>query len=164
MRRRKQERPRTVIQELDQRLRACDVPAERADRFRKRADLHVDAPVKAEVIDGSPPVVPKYAAGVRVVTIMMHPNSSATRRAGKRAEVAIHAEHAVGDDEREPIARQRRDDRPRGPASRCGNTLMLARLRRAPSMMLAWFSSSDTMKSSLPRIDDTVPAFAAKPL
>ena len=30
-------------------------------------------------------------------------------------------------------------------------------------MMLAWFSSSEMMKSSLPRIAETVPAFAVKP-
>ena len=30
-------------------------------------------------------------------------------------------------------------------------------------MMLAWFSSSETMKSSLPSSADTVPAFAVKP-
>ena len=41
---------------------------------------------------------------------------------------------------------------------------MVARDRRAPSMMLAWFSSSERMKSSLPRMALTVPALAAKPL
>ena len=41
---------------------------------------------------------------------------------------------------------------------------MLARDSRAPSIMLAWFSSSERMKSSLPRIALTVPALAAKPL
>ena len=42
-------------------------------------------------------------------------------------------------------------------------TLIFARDRRAPSMMLAWFSSSERMKSSLPRMAETVPALAAKP-
>ena len=42
-------------------------------------------------------------------------------------------------------------------------TLILARERRAPSMMLAWLSSSERMKSSLPRMLETVPALAAKP-
>ena len=50
------------------------------------------------------------------------------------------------------------------PTSLCGNTLIAARLRRQPSMMLAWFSSSDTTTSSLPRMAETVPALAAKPL
>ncbi len=48
--------------------------------------------------------------------------------------------------------------------SRCGKTLMVARLRRQPSMMLAWFSSSDTTASCRLRIADTVPAFAVNPL
>ena len=37
-------------------------------------------------------------------------------------------------------------------ASLWRKTLILARDRRAPSMMLAWFSSSEMMKSSLPRM------------
>ncbi len=41
---------------------------------------------------------------------------------------------------------------------------MVARLRRQPSMMLAWFSSSEMTTSSLVRIDETVPALAVKPL
>ena len=47
---------------------------------------------------------------------------------------------------------------------RCGKTRIVARLNRAPSMMLAWFSSSERIRSSFPRIAATVPAFAAKPL
>jgi len=42
-------------------------------------------------------------------------------------------------------------------------TLILALERRAPSMMLAWLSSSERMKSSLPRMEPTVPALAVKP-
>ena len=42
--------------------------------------------------------------------------------------------------------------------------MIVARLRRAPSMMLAWFSSSETMVSSRPSSAATVPALAAKPL
>ena len=38
--------------------------------------------------------------------------------------------------------------------------MMAARLRRQPSMMLAWFSSSEITTSSFVRIADTVPAFA----
>jgi hypothetical protein len=34
---------------------------------------------------------------------------------------------------------------------------------RAPSMIDAWFSASEMMKSSLPSTADTVPALAAKP-
>jgi hypothetical protein len=42
--------------------------------------------------------------------------------------------------------------------------LIAALLNRQPSMMLAWLSSSEMMTSSLFRIAETVPAFAAKPL
>ena len=48
--------------------------------------------------------------------------------------------------------------------SLCGNTLIVARLRRQPSMMLAWFSSSEMTTSSLVRMAETVPALAVKPL
>ena len=34
---------------------------------------------------------------------------------------------------------------------------------RAPSMIEAWFSASEMMKSSLPSTADTVPALAANP-
>src|SRR5439155_1188002 len=51
MRRREQERPRAVIQKLDERAAAGDVAAERADRLRQRAHLDVDAAVHAEMID-----------------------------------------------------------------------------------------------------------------
>ena len=34
---------------------------------------------------------------------------------------------------------------------------------RAPSMIEAWFSASEMMKSSLPSTAETVPALAAKP-
>ena len=97
---------------------------------------------------------------------MMQPNSSArSHSSGSGAEVAVHAEDAVGDD----AACACRAAAPRRSAraaatSRCGKTLIVARLRRAPSMMLAWFSSSETMTSSRPRIDETVPALAVKPL
>ena len=49
-------------------------------------------------------------------------------------------------------------------ASLCGKTLMVARLSRQPSMMLAWFSSSEMTTSSFVRMAETVPALAAKPL
>ena len=47
--------------------------------------------------------------------------------------------------------------------SLCGNTLISARDSRAPSMIDAWLSWSDTMTSSGVRIAATVPAFDVKP-
>ena len=67
MRRREQERPRAVIQEVDQIRVAGDVAAERADRLRQRADLDVDPAVHAEMIDRAAPVLAEHAARVRVV-------------------------------------------------------------------------------------------------
>ena len=98
-----------------ERPRAGDVAAERADRLRQRADLHVDAAVHAEVIDGAAAVAPEHAARVRIVH---HHDAAelvgqiAERR--QRAEVAVHAEDAVGDEQRPLVARQRLDDRARG--------------------------------------------------
>ena len=42
-------------------------------------------------------------------------------------------------------------------------TRIFARDSRAPSMIEAWFSSSEMMKSSLPSSAETVPAFAVNP-
>ena len=67
MRGREQERPRAVVKELDERPAAGDIPAERAERLGQRADLNVDAPVHAEMIDGPAAVLPEHAARVRVV-------------------------------------------------------------------------------------------------
>ena len=67
MRRREQERPRAVIEKIDQIARAADVSAERADRLRQRADLNIDAAVHVEVIDGAAAVAAQHAGGVRVV-------------------------------------------------------------------------------------------------
>ena len=51
MRRGEQERPRAVVEVVDQVADAADVAAQRADGFRQRAHLHVDTPVHAKVID-----------------------------------------------------------------------------------------------------------------
>ena len=67
MRGREQERPRAVIEELDQVLRAGHVAAEHADRLRQRADLDVDAAMTAEVIDRAAAVLAKHAARMRIV-------------------------------------------------------------------------------------------------
>ena len=130
---------------------AGDVAAERADRLRQRADLDVHAAVHAEVIDGAAAVAAEHAARVRVVH--HHDRSRTPRRAshssGSGAEVAVHAEHAVGD---EQLALRRAAARAgcarAASTSLCGKTLIAARLSRQPSMMLAWFSSSEMMTSS----------------
>ena len=139
MRGREQERPGAVVQEVDQRAAAGDVAAERADRLRQRADLDVDAAVHAEMIDGAAAVAAEHAAGVRVVDhhdAAVFLGQRAQRR--QRPEVAVHAEDAVGDQQlalRRPAARARIARA--ASTSLCGNTLIVARLKRQPSMMLA---------------------------
>ncbi len=114
MRRREQERPCAVVKEVDQRRVAGDVAAEHADRLRQRADLDVDAPVHPEMIDRAAAVLPEHAARMRIV----HHHDAAEflgqrAQVGQGAEVAVHAEHAVGDEQLALRGRQRLEDRPR---------------------------------------------------
>ena len=111
MRRRKEERPGAVIEKLDERCRSGDVSAQRAEGLRERADLYVHAAMHAEVIDRAASVAAEHAARVRVV----HHHDAAElvgqiAELRKRAEIAIHAEHAIGDEQRALIARERRHD------------------------------------------------------
>ena len=145
---------------------AGDVAAERADGLRQRADLDVHAAVHAEVVDGAAAVPAEHAAGVRVVhhhdraELLGH---VAERR--QRPEVAVHAEDAVGDEQLALAGRAGRARIARAAStSLCGNTLIAARDSRQPSMMLAWFSASETTTSSFVRMAETVPALAVKPL
>ena len=62
-----QERPRAVVEEVDQVLRAADVATKRADRLRERADLHIDAAMDIEVIDRAATVTAENAGSMRVV-------------------------------------------------------------------------------------------------
>ena len=67
MRGREEERPGAVVEEVDQRAAAGDVAAERADGFRQRAHLDVDASVHVEVIDRAAAVPAEHAARMRIV-------------------------------------------------------------------------------------------------
>ena len=104
-----------MMQEVDQVAAAGDVAAERADGLRQRADLHVDAAVQAEVIDGAASVRAEHAARVRIV----HHHDAAVllgevAELRQRAEVAVHAEHAVGDEQLARRCGQVADDGARG--------------------------------------------------
>ena len=80
--------------------RAADVAAERADGLRQRADLHVDLAVHVEVIDGAAAVAAEDAGGVGVVD--HHDGAVLFAERGELvdgADVAVHGEDAVGDDE-----------------------------------------------------------------
>ena len=83
---------------------------------------------------------------------------------GQRTNVAVHGKYAVRDQQllagcvlyaRQLLFRVSHVFVPKDES--------LALDKRAPSMMEAWFSWSEMMKSSLPRIAETVPAFAANP-
>ena len=93
----KQKRTRAVVQEVDERARPGDVAAERADRLRQRADLDVDPAMHAEMVDRAAAVATEDAARMRIID-----HHDASEFLGKRAqirqraEVAVHAEHAVG--------------------------------------------------------------------
>ena len=107
---------RAVIQELDQRAAAGDVAAQRADRFRQRADLDVDPAVHAEVIDRAAAVRPEDAARVRIV----HHHDAAVllgqgAQVGNGAEIAVHAEDAIRDQQRALAGRQALQDGSRRP-------------------------------------------------
>ena len=82
----------------------------------------------------------------------------------QRADIAVHGEDAVGD--QQLVAGLVLDfvQQLFGVGGiLVAEDLDLGARQAAPSMMLAWFSSSEMMKSSLPRIAETVPALAVKP-
>ena len=100
MRGREQERPSAMVEKLDEIARAADVAAERADGLRQRADLDIDAAVQVEVVDGAAAVAAQHAGSVRVVD--HHDGAVLFRQRGQlrqRADVAVHREDAVGDDQ-----------------------------------------------------------------
>ena len=75
-----------------------------ADGLAERPDLDRDPPVQAEVVDRAPPVAAEHAGGVGVVD----EDGRAGRLGrlddpGQWRDVAVHAEHAVGDDEDQPV-------------------------------------------------------------
>ena len=89
-----------VVEKFDEIARAADVAAERADGLRQRADLNVDATVQIEVVDGAAAVAAQHAGGVRVID--HHDGAVLFRQRGQlrqRADVAVHGEDAVGDDQ-----------------------------------------------------------------
>ena len=100
-----------MIQVFDQHLRSRHVPAERADRLRQRPHLDVDPAVHAEMVDGAASVLPEYAARVRIVD-----HHDAAELLGERAQlreradVAVHAEYTVADEQLPLGDRQRLQD------------------------------------------------------
>src|SRR5215210_4573337 len=98
MGRRKEEGSASLVEELDEVSVAGDVTPKRANRFRQGADLDVDSTVQTEMIDRAASVASKHPARMRVVD---HHDAAelvgCVAQLGKRAEVAVHAEDAIGD-------------------------------------------------------------------
>ena len=81
-------------------LRPRDEPAEDADRLRERPHLDIHSAVQAEVVDGPAPVLAQHPRRVGVVD--HHDGAVLVRdldQRWKRCDVAVHREHAVGDQE-----------------------------------------------------------------
>jgi len=87
-----------VIEKIDEIARAADVSPESADGFRQCSYLDIDAAVHVEMIDRAAAVATEDAGGVGVVN---HHDGAVFFRnvaeAGQRADVAIHGEDAIAD-------------------------------------------------------------------
>ena len=97
MRRREQEWPGAVIQEVDQVASPADVTAECADCLGQRANLDVHPAMLVEMINRAATIAAQYTRGVGVVH--HHDGSvffSKIAQAGQRANVTVHGENAVG--------------------------------------------------------------------
>ena len=95
-----QERPRAVVEVVDQVAAAADVAAQRADGFGERAHLHVDFAVHSKVVDRPAAVAAQHARGMGVVH--HHDGAVLLRQRGQLvhgADVAVHGEDAVGNDQ-----------------------------------------------------------------
>src|SRR5882724_1250415 len=100
MRRREQERTRAMVEKVDHFARAADVSTENADGLRQRTNLNINAAVDIEMVYGAAAVAAENAGGVRVVD---HHDGTVffgeVAECGERADVAVHGEDAVGDQE-----------------------------------------------------------------
>ena len=89
-----------MVEKIDQVAGAADVSAERADGFRKSSDLDIHASVDVEMIDGAAAVAAENAGGVGVVD---HHDGAVffceVAQARERADVAVHGEDAIGDEQ-----------------------------------------------------------------
>lgn len=89
-----------VVEVVDEVAAAADVAAERADGLGEGADLHIDALGAVEVIDRAATVAAEHTAGVGVID--HHDGSILVGEIAELvdgADVAIHREDAVGDEE-----------------------------------------------------------------
>src|SRR5260370_42664461 len=99
----KQKRARASVQEIDQIAAAADVATQYADRLRKRSHLNVHSTVKPKMVDRATAGAPEDTGRVSVVD--HHDRAVSLRdfdQGGQRRDVAIHREHAVGNEQLSP--------------------------------------------------------------
>ena len=103
MRRRKKERTRAMIQILDQIAAAAHITAQNAHRLGQGSHLNVHAPMQAKMIHRPAAVAAKDAGRVGVVD---HHDRAVPfgnfHQSGQRSDIAVHGEHAVGDQQLAP--------------------------------------------------------------
>ena len=101
-----QERPSALAQPIDDDLFARHHAADHAKRFAHRADFNIDLAVQVKVIHDAAPALAQNAFAVRVIDhqqdIVFLRHSVQFRQ---RRDVAVHAEHAIGDDQTPSITR-----------------------------------------------------------
>ncbi len=164
--RREQERAAALAQPFDDDLVAGHQPADHAEGLGERADLDIHLAVQAEVVHDAAPALAEHAFAVGVVHHehdVVLAGDLVQRR--QRRDVAVHAEDAVGDDQRAAVrACVFLDGRLQGGRHRCARRpRCVAPDSRQPSMMEAWFSRSEKITSSLPTSAGIVPRLAVKP-
>src|SRR5271155_3430658 len=100
MRGREQKWAGAMIEEVDQVAGAADVSAERADGFGERSHLDVDAAMHCEMIYRATTISAEDTRGVGIVD---HHDRSVLfceiAQRGQRADIAVHREDAVGDEQ-----------------------------------------------------------------
>src|SRR5580658_2952250 len=95
----KKERPRALLQKIDQIARAADVATDRSNRFAERTDLDVHASMAIVMVNRAASAAAEHARGVRVVH--HHDAAIFLREVAKRREignVSIHGENSVADE------------------------------------------------------------------
>ena len=154
-----------VDEQVDDVPRRRHETTQRAQRLGQRADPHDRSPVPAgpaSILPLRPPSVPLGASrevgaedGVGLIEDQEGVVAPAQRhQLVERGDVPIHGEDRVGHDDRRlrrrPAAPASASSSARWPMSRWRYTASAERESRQPSMMLAWFSSSESTRTPGP--------------
>src|SRR5438309_5645556 len=98
MRSGKEKWTRAMIKKFDEVAGAANVSAERANGFRKRSDLNIDATVNFEMVDGAAAIFPEHAGSMGIID--HHDRAiffGKIAQSGQRSDVAVHRENAISD-------------------------------------------------------------------